>query len=110
MSQNLHTFASKPEGMDQRFEKVIDRARFHFLPDEEQLNYARAMISEYEKKNIERGSYKLGVEWGKIYGREEGLAEGRAEGSNAKSEEIARKMLDEGLAAELIMKLTGVKV
>lgn len=110
--KNLHKFADKPEGMDQRFEKVIDMARFHYLPDEEQLNYARAMISEYEKKNIEQGSYKLGVEWGKIYGREEGLAEGRKEGrveGEAKGrEDVARKLREMGMNPEDILKATGV--
>ena len=98
--KNLHKFAQNPKGMDKRFEKVTELARFHYLPDQQQLDYANAMISEYEKKNIEEGSYKLGVEWGKIYGREEG--------SNARSEEIARKMKAAGYSTEEIARITGL--
>ena len=51
-----------------------------------------------EKRYVKEEAFKEG--------REEGLAEGRVE--NAR--EIALKMQSEGLDAELILKLTGVKL
>ena len=43
-------------------------------------------------------------------GREEGRAEGRAEGRDAGHEDVARKMLAEGIEISFIAKVTGLPV
>ena len=57
---------------------------------------------------------ELDISLEKRYVKEEAFKEGReeglAEGSNTRSEEIARKMQSEGLDAELILRITGVKI
>ena len=42
------------------------------------------------------------------YAREEGESKGREEGSNARSEEIARKMKASGYSVEEIARITGL--
>ena len=73
---------------------------------EQRERYEETMRNELdislEKRYVKEEAFKEG----EAKGREEGLAEGRVE--NAR--EIAQKMLDEGLDAELILRLTGVKI
>ena len=49
-----------------------------------------------------------GREEGRKEGREEGRAEGRAEGKEEANRENARRMKDDGMATELIVKYTGL--
>ncbi len=44
------------------------------------------------------------------YAREEGESKGREEGSNARAEEIARKMKEMGFSPEQIKQATGVEL
>ena len=112
--KNLHNFDGEPEGMDPRFKKVTNLASFYHLPDTEQLQYIRAMISEEEKLDLLAGAYDQGVDdgftRGEAKGREEGRAEGREEGSNARSEEIARKMQAAGADPAFIKEMTGIEL
>ena len=71
--KNLHNFADIPEGMDQRFNPVLDAARMNALPRKEQLQYLRAMLSEDIKQDYYLGGYEEGVE----VGMEKGLEKGR---------------------------------
>lgn len=86
--KNLHNFDVEPEGMDPRFKKVTSLASFYHLPDKEQLQYIRAMISEEEKQDLLAGAYDQGVEEG--------------------SKEIARKMKTSGYSTEEIARITGL--
>ena len=108
--KNLHNFDGEPEGMDPRFKKVTNLASFYHLPDKEQLQYIRAMISEEEKQDLLAGAYDQGVDDGFTKGEAKGRAEGREEGSNARSEEIARKMNEMGFSPEQIKQATGVEL
>ena len=59
-----------------------------------------------EKRYVKEEAFKEGRE----AGREEGLAEGEAKGEAKGREAIARKMQSEGMDAEMILRLTGVKL
>ena len=96
--KKLHTFVSEPEGMDPRFRKLTDLASFYYLPDKEQLQYIRAMISEEEKQDLLAGAYDQGVD------------DGFTKGGEKKSLEIARKMQEMGFSAEQIKQATGVEM
>ncbi len=63
--KNLHNFADIPEGMNQRFNPVLDAARMNALPRKEQLQYLRAMLSEDIKQDYYLGGYEEGVEAGR---------------------------------------------
>ena len=108
--KNLHNFDGEPEGMDPRFKKVTNLASFYHLPDTEQLQYIRAMISEEEKLDLLAGAYDQGVDDGFTRGEAKGREEGRAEGSNARSEEIARKMQAAGADPAFIKEMTGIEL
>ena len=72
------------------------------------------MISEEEKQDLLAGAYDQGVDdgfmKGEQKGREEGRAEGREEGSNARAEEIARKMQAAGADPAFIKEMTGIEL
>ena len=69
--KNMHNFAEVPEGMDSRFRRVLHAARLHALSDKEQLQYLRAMISEFEQKDLYDGGFEAGFEKGVEHGRQE---------------------------------------
>ena len=68
--------------------KVTNLASFYYLPDKEQLQYIRAMISEEEKQDLLGGAYEKGVDDGR--------------------NEIARKMKGAGADPAFIKEMTGV--
>ena len=49
-------------------------------------------------------------EEGEAKGRAKGRAEGREEGSNARAEEIAKKMKEMGFSPEQIKQATGIEL
>ncbi len=104
--KNLHTFAASPEGMDPRFGRVVDAARLMHLPEGEQLQYYRAMLSESEKKAYYGGGYQQGV----MKGHDEGFAEGQQSGREDASIEIARRMREAGADAAYIKAMTGIAI
>ena len=104
--KNLHKFAASPDGMDPRFGRVVDAARLMHLPEGEQLQYYRAMLSESEKKAYYGGGYQQGV----MKGHDEGFAEGQQSGREDASIEIARRMREAGADAAYIKAMTGIAI
>lgn len=90
--KNLHKFAQRPEGMDERFDIVVEAARMNSLPDPEQIEYLMAMISEKEKKELLESGYENGLE----------------DGAAQKAIDIARQMLAKGLDAQMVSEITGL--
>ncbi|MBP5539601.1 MAG: PD-(D/E)XK nuclease family transposase [Bacteroidales bacterium] len=68
-----------------------------------------SMTIEQRERYEETMRNELDISLEKRYVKEEAFKEGLAEGE-AKGREIAQKMLDEGLDAELILRLTGIKI
>ena len=66
------------------------------LDDEDRIKYIKSM-------NTERDTYNQ-IE----YARETGREEGREEGAKQKSCDIAKRMLEKGIAIETISELTGL--
>ena len=79
-------------GMDSRYNRVFHAARLTTLTDKEQLQYLRAMISEFEQKDLYDGGFEAGFEQGVEHGREE----------------IARALLQMKLPLADIAKATGL--
>ena len=78
-------------------------ARAGFSKDEE-TRYTNAMMNEWDIANSKREA----CERAEAKGRAEGLAEGEAKGKTEGKIEIAKAMLHEGLAVEIICKVTGL--
>ena len=63
--RNCRIFASKPEGLDPRFDSVMEAAKTSRVPDKQRTQYLKAMLSEYDKKDIGTAYYKDGVQDGR---------------------------------------------
>ena len=86
--ENLGKFAGKPEEIGARYAPIATAARTRKLPDVEQLQYIRAMVSEHEKLDIGKAYYKDGYKDGK--------------------KEVAMAMRKFGLSVEDICSITGL--
>ena len=102
--KNSGKFAEKPEGLDPRYDQVFEAAKTNRVPGEERLQYLRAMLSDYDKKDISEAYYEAGHEDGYEQGMVEGVEKGKAEGKA----ETARAMLADGMSPELVSKYTGL--
>ena len=98
--KNMHTFALNPKGIPERMQKVLDASRTNSLPDEEQLQYFKAMISETEKEDIAVANYQDGFLDGMEKGMEKGVAKHAIE--------TAQKMQKDKVPVETIVKYTGL--
>ena len=89
----MHELPERPEGFEEDILKMLyDAAEFANMPVERQTEYEIVMRNE------------LDIIAEKNYAREEGRTEGRAENSRA----IAAKLLSEGVALEIIQRVTGL--
>ena len=98
--KNSGKFAEKPEGLDPRYDQVFEAAKTNRVPGEERLQYLRAMLSDYDKKDISEAYYEAGHEDGYEQGIVEGVEKGKAE--------TARAMLADGMSPALVSKYTGL--
>ena len=88
--ENLGKFAGKPEEIGARYAPIATAARTRKLPDVEQLQYIRAMVSEHEKLDIGKAYYK------------DGFIDGK--------KEVAKAMLTFGMSVKDICIITGLSV
>ncbi|MBQ7517627.1 MAG: hypothetical protein IJU13_04290, partial [Bacteroidales bacterium] len=65
-------------------------------------NYDKIMYTELDRL--------AQLEYAREEGESKGRAEGREEGSNARAEEIARKMKEMGFSPEQIKQATGIEL
>ena len=69
------------------------------------------MLKERERIGIEQGraeGHAAGLSEGHAAGLSEGRSEGLAEGAAQEKREIAKSMIKEGIAKEIIKKVTGL--
>ena len=92
MAENLYRKVTQEEK-----EAAWAESRFYY-----QLEYATEMKAAREKGLAE------GRAEGLAEGRAEGRSEGEAAGAAQKQREIAKSMKEEGIAKELIEKITGL--
>ena len=96
----------------------LQAAKTNLVPDKERTQYLRAMLSDYDKKDIadayfedgyEKGVQK-GIEMGMEKGMEEGMEKGMEKGIEANRLETAKKMLEKSLDMQLISECTGLSL
>ena len=92
--ENLGKFAGKPEEIGKRYAPIAQAAVTRKLPDKEQLQYFRAMVSENERLDIGKAYYKDGFQDGCIDTKKE----------------IAKAMLSDGLSPDKISLYTGLSI
>ena len=93
--RNCRTFVSKPEGMDPRYDHIIEAAKTNRVPDKERTQYLRAMLSDYDKQDIGEAYYEQGRE----DEREKALADKRAS---------AKALLAKGVDVATIAECLGL--
>ena len=102
--KNMRNFALNPKGVPERLQTVLEASRSNSLPDHQQLQYFRAMVSDTEKQQIATANYQDGFEEGMKTGLEQGLAQG----AEQQALETARRMREMGLGEEIIIQATGL--
>jgi len=97
--RNLEDLTKRPAKLQEKvFAKLFEQAEI--------ANYSEQEYNEYEHSlKIYRDLNNV-IETAEIKGEKRGEARGIAKGKAEKAKEIARTMLEEGLAIELIMKIT----
>lgn len=101
--RNICTFAGKPEEIGPKYAPVARAARTSQLPEEDQLNYMRAMVSEEERLDIVEAYFKDGYKAGKT----DGFGQGKAEGKAEEKAEMALRLLDLGVPVETVLQASG---
>ena len=115
--KNMSNLLERPERLrDRIFTKLFDVAELAQLDDKDRTNYIKSMNTErdtynqieYARETGREEGHKVGKEEGLKEGKEEGIKEGREEGAKQKSFDIAKRMLEKGIAIETISELTGL--
>ena len=84
--------------MDPRYNHIIEAAKTNLVPDKERTQYLRAMLSDYDKKDIADAYF------------EDGYEKGVQKGMEANRLETAKKMLEKSLDMQLISECTGLSL
>ena len=96
--KNMHNFALNPKGIPERMQKVLEASRTNSLPDEEQLQYFKAMISESEKEDIAVANYQ------------DGYLDGMEKGEAKHAVETAQRMLKKSFDIADIAECSGLTI
>ena len=115
--KNLSKLMQRPAALQERvFTRLFEQAEIAKFNKQDQKLYEDSMnayrdivnaIRTAEKKKYAEGEAE-GLAKGLVEGRAKGLVEGRAEGRAEGIVEVAKKMLDKGMAADLVAEMTGL--
>ena len=115
--KNLSKLMQRPAALQERvFTRLFEQAEIAKFNKQDQKLYEDSMnayrdivnaIRTAEKKKYAEGEAE-GLAKGLVEGRAKGLFEGRAEGRAEGIVEVAKKMLDKGMAAALVAEMTGL--
>ncbi len=92
--------------MDPRYDHIIEAAKTNLVPDKERTQYLRAMLSDYDKKDIADAYFEDGYE----KGMQKGIEKGIEKGMEANRLETAKKMLEKSLDMQLISECTSLSL
>ena len=115
--KNLYKLPQRPKALcDKVFDRLFEEAEIARFTPQEQREYEASKMAYRDIKNSidtakregkEEGLAE-GMERGLAEGMEKGMAEGMEKGMNQRSQEIARKMLANGMDAATVMEITGL--
>ncbi len=101
--KNLHKLMDKPRSwQEQIFSRLFSTCDKAILQGQERF--------EFEESEAEYHTMKNALDYAKLEGRDEGIAIGEARGESKKQIEIAKGMLADGMALEMICKYTGLDI
>ena len=123
--KNLYKLTQRPKALcDKVFDRLFEEAEIAKFTPQEQREYEASKMAYRDIKNSIDTAKREGKEEGLAEGMEKGLAEGMEKGiekglaegmekgmekgMNQRSQEIARKMLANGMDAATVMEITGL--
>lgn len=111
--KNMPRMIEKPKVLTHNvFNRIFSITELYNMDEETRLKILDSMTTERDLKNqfayARKEGRALGIEEGRAEGRVEGRAEGRAEGRKEERILLATKMKAEGLALEVISRVTGL--
>ena len=110
MMKNLPIFVGTPAPWeaDPYFVEMLREAEYARMSREEKAQYRESMRQSWDYQNTIDYARKEGRQQGHAQGLAQGLEEGRTEGQAEKARAIARRMLADGLSAEVVAKYTDL--
>ena len=111
--KNLSRLDRQPAALKEKvFTKLFEEAEIAKFSKTELKEYEDSLKAYRDVKNsidtaLERGREEGRTE-GLAKGRAEGLEKGRQKGIEQRNVEIARKMLEAGMAVDVVMEMTGL--
>ena len=90
------------------YDKALDRYRVNQIVEEDERRKNEEMRRKAAEEGMNEGM-KAGLEKGVKKGRLEGIKEGWEKGEQKKQIEIARKMREDGISIDIIIKYTGLQ-
>ena len=107
--KNLYKLTQCPKALcDKVFDRLFEEAEIARFTPQEQREYEASKMAYRDIKNSIDTAKREGKEEGLAEGMEKGMAEGMEKGMNQRSQEIARKMLANGMDAATVMEITGL--
>ena len=107
--KNMNVFERMPfMAKNAVFRKLAEISDITALSKEEHEKYDESIKILRDNYATFKFAIKEGHDKGRAEGRIEGRAEGRAEGQTKEKKQIAQNMLKEGMAVNLICKMTGL--
>lgn len=113
--KNLSVLMERPAALQERvFTRLFEQAEVSKFNAQDRMLYEDSVNAYRDIINAintaKKDSFAEGRAEGHAEGRAEGIAEGRAEGIEFSKVEIARKMLQRGMAVEEVAELTNMTV
>ena len=109
--KNLSKLMQRPAALQERvFTRLFEQAEIAKFNQQEQKLYEDSMNAYRDIVNAIRTAEKTKFAEGRAEGIAEGRVEGRAEGRAEGFMEVAKKMLDKGMSAEVVADMTGLSL
>ncbi|MBQ9186755.1 MAG: hypothetical protein IJ144_02885 [Prevotella sp.] len=90
------------------FKRLSEIAEVASLNKDERRKYDESLRAYRDTIAVMNGQFQQGEQKGRVEGRAEGRAEGNIEGRTEERFDIARKMKQKGMAAEVIADITSL--
>ena len=94
------------------YDKALDRYRVNQIVEEDERRKNEEMRRKAAEEGMNEGmkaGLEKGVKKGRLEGIKEGMKEGLEKGEQKKQIEIARKMREDGISIDIIIKYTGLQ-
>ncbi|MGM9788266.1 MAG: hypothetical protein ACI3ZF_05095, partial [Candidatus Cryptobacteroides sp.] len=91
-----------------RMRELVRASEIAAFSPEKKLIYDTEIMTELDQLNYEMEQKRLNLAEGYASGHQDGFTEGISEGANNKALEMARKMKEDGIPVETIVKYSGL--